>query len=125
MPTINDAIIGGQSVAVGIIAHAGGTQALATPLTAAINSIATCATAADSVALPQACSGAEVIVENLGAASCQVFGQAATGDTINGVATATGVAVANAKRAIFFCTQGSGTLNGANVPGKWGMILSA
>ena len=46
------------------------------------------------------------IIQNATATSMQVFGSGT--DTINGVATATGVAVAANKFGIFFCT-GAGT----------------
>lgn len=98
---IVDALLGMQSVANAVTARAGGTQALATPLTAAFNRISVCATAADSVALPLAVAGLEIAIANDGAASAQVFG--AGTDTINSVATATGVAQANTARAVYKC----------------------
>lgn len=88
------------SVVTGIIAHAGGGQASATPLTGQFNSVDTVATLADSVALPAATYvGQEVEVVNNSATSMQVFG--AGTDTINGVATATGVAQAAGKMAVY------------------------
>jgi len=123
MPMINDLLLGGESVSVGLVAHAGGGQAAALPLTSTVNVLATVATAADSVMLPQAVLGTVgVIVDNTaGANSCQVYGQPATSDTINGIATATGFAVASGKRALFYCYQ---TSIGGGV-GKWGSILTA
>lgn len=86
----------GTSATTGITAHAGGTQALATPLTTGGNLIATCATANDSVRLPvSTIPGIHIIITNNGAASAQLYG--AGTDTINGVATATGVAIAPGK----------------------------
>lgn len=84
----------------GITAFAGGGQSSATQLTAQMNHIGTCATAGDSVALPKAGSfqpgdarlggiGNMVLIHNRGAASCQVYGK--TPDTVNGIATATGI----------------------------------
>ena len=97
-----------QSVSLGtgpkldtITAHAGGGKASATPLVAGLNRITVCATNGDSVLMPPAVSGAEVVVINDGAANAQVFGQGT--DTIDGVATATGVVLTAAKRDIFFC----------------------
>lgn len=89
-----------------ITARAGGTKALATVLTAAVSRITVCATNGDSVLLPQAWQGSQCMVINDGAANAQVFGQGT--DTIDGVATATGVVMSAAKRNIFYCV-----LNGA------------
>lgn len=88
-----------KSVTDGITAFAGGGQTSATALTSALNRISVCATNADSVKLPvvsDADIGIEVDVINDGAANAQVFG--AGTDTIDGVATATGVALAAAAR---------------------------
>lgn len=109
----------------GITAHAGGGQTLATQLGAQSNVIATCATSADSVKLPEivqspgalspvgASVGAIIVVANLGAANAQVFGGGT--DTINGVATATGVTLPAGTSSIFVATgftQSSGV-------GRW------
>ncbi len=75
----------------GLTALAGGAKAGATPLTGMFNQVATVATAADSVLLPAAVDGRDITVRNDGANACQVF---APTETINGVATATGVAQA-------------------------------
>lgn len=101
------------SVANAITATAGGTKAAAFVLTADMNRISVCATAADSVLLPPAKVGATMAIANDGAASCQVFG--AGTDTIDGIATATGVAIATTKRRIFWCT----------VDGNWNSLLGA
>lgn len=84
-----------------ITATAGGTKAAAYALTKAINRISTCATAADSVLLPAAKAGMSIYIANDGAAAAQVFG--AGTDTIDAVATATGVVLTNAKRCIYVC----------------------
>lgn len=91
----------------GITAHAGGGQGSATALTAGINRVTTVATAADSVALPAATAGLFVAIVNDAANALQAFG--AGTDTINDVATATGVPVAGKTMAVFFCP----------VAGKW------
>lgn len=104
------------SVTTPIVATPGGTQAAALALTAALNELTTVGTAADSVKLPLAVAGLSVQVFNTTATSAQVFG--AGTDTINSVATATGVALAAGKNAIFFCTK---TAPG----GTWRMVLSA
>jgi hypothetical protein len=106
---------GGQSYATSITATAGGTRAAAIPLRAAINRIAVCATAADSVALPPAVGGQEVSIINGGAAAAQVFAAVGTSDTINGVAAATGISLAAAGKAQFV-SPGAGL---------WFTILSA
>ena len=88
-----------KSVQDGIVAFAGGGKASATQLAAAVNRLSTVATGADSVKLPGVSAadvGIEVEIINDGAASAQVFGSGS--DTIDAVATATGVALANATR---------------------------
>jgi len=91
-----------------------GTQSTSLLLTAGINRVATVASANDGVKLPPAIAGTTVVVIN-GAAvnSMQVFGTSP--DTINDVATATGVAQAAGKSGIFSCP----------VAGKWYRNLSA
>ena len=101
------------SAADGITAFAGGGQASATALTKTVNRVATVATAADSVKLPASAAGLVVLVVNGAANSMQVFG--AGTDTINDVATGTGVAQAGGKAASYFCP----------VAGKWYRTLSA
>lgn len=89
------------SVTTAITAFAGGGQASATALTTEYNIIATCATIADSVRLPELAAnyiGQRVIVVNDGAASCNVF--PFTGQNA-GAGTNTAVAVAAAARAEF------------------------
>lgn len=114
---LNSDVVSLGSVATGITAHAGGGQGSATALTAAINSIDTVATAADSVALPAPTFvGQRVTVINTTATSMQVFG--AGTDTINGVATATGVAQAAGKTADYIAiTTGAGA--------AWFRLISA
>ena len=110
----------------GITAYAGGGQTNATLLTAQFNKVTVVGTAADSVKLPQISAvpntlgavGSSVIVRNADSAdSLQVFGSGT--DTINDVATGTGVAVAAGKTAIFICHSWNGTV------GNWYMVLSA
>lgn len=98
----------------GIVAFAGGGQTNATLLAATINRVATVANAADSVKLPPSYAGAVIYVVNGDAAdSMQVFGSGT--DTINDVATATGVAQAAGKAATYVCP----------IAGKWYRVLSA
>jgi hypothetical protein len=93
------------SVATGLTAHAAGGQASALALTASINRVDTVGTAADSVKLPApSYVGQQVVVINNAASnSMQVFG--AGTDTINAVATGTGVAHAAGKTAVYYATS--------------------
>lgn len=75
-----------------IVAFAGGGQASATLLSHLVNSVDTVASAADSVKLPVPTKvGQVVIVINTTANAAQVFGSGT--DTINAVATGTGVSL--------------------------------
>ena len=76
----------------GIVAHAGGGQANATQLSAVINRVTTVATTADSAVMPASVAGWTVTVINSGANALQLFGLGT--DTINGVASGTGISVA-------------------------------
>jgi hypothetical protein len=98
-----------------IAAHAGGARALATPVRQAITLIAVCATAGDSVMLPPATGGQLLWLINAGAASAQMFADASTSDTINGVAAATGVALAAGKSITLV----------SPISGAWFGVLSA
>lgn len=77
-----------ESAANAVTAHSGGGQALAFPLTAEMNKVTT-ATQGDSVMLPPSAAGLTILVENATGFNIRVFG--AGTDTINSVATATGV----------------------------------
>lgn len=109
-----------QSSAAGITAEAAGTQAAATLLTKTVNSVDTVAGAADGIKLPLAVAGTIIYLTNNTATSMQVFGDGT--DTINigagDVATATGVAQAANKSAIYFCTVSAPA-------GKWQRVLTA
>lgn len=100
----------------GVTAHAGGGQASATQLTGTMANVSTVATAADSVKLPEANAGAFYMLRNSAANSMQVFGYGT--DTINAVATGTGVAQAATTSALYFCTSSAPA-------GKWFRVLSA
>ena len=101
--------------AASITAHAGGTRTPATPITTALTLIAVCATTADSCALPPAMGGQVLWVTNGGAASAQLFADPSTSDTINGVAAATGIALASGKSITLF----------SPLAGSWFGVLSA
>lgn len=74
-------ISSGGAVTTGIEAHAGGGQADATQLAYGTNEVTVVATAGDSVKLPAAVTGANVIVKNDGANTLDLY--PATGDTID------------------------------------------
>lgn len=109
------------SEALGITATASGNQTTATLLPDGCNEITTVANSGDSVKLPPAVGGMTVFVANQGANPCQVFGSGI--DTINNVATATGVSLTNGKNAVFFCIKSANAA--AATAGEWYMILSA
>ena|SRR5579862_664163 len=91
------------SVEDGITATTSGTQANAYQLFATINRLTTVANATDAVKLPGPPRIGQVVqIINDGANPAQVFGHGT--DTIDGVATATGVPLTNATRAFFTCT---------------------
>lgn len=109
---VTQGIVGG--VANGLTAHAGGGQASALQLTAGINRVTTVATAADSVKLPAAKAGAQIVVINADAAdSMNVF--PTSGDKINALAADAAFAMAANKTAHFYCA----------VDGTWNSILTA
>lgn len=120
----------GSNVEMTITATAGGGQANARPLAAQINDVLTVASGNDSVALPKITGaafgsntlgqvGTLVLVRNASANSMQVFG--ASPDTINDVATGTGVAVGAGKAALFWSYNYTQSTN----VGEWVMLLSA
>lgn len=84
-----------------LTAHAGGGQANALALTSEMSRISTVATAGDSVRLPASAAGLTIILENAGANPMQVYG--AGTDTINGVATGTGVSQMQGSVVIYTC----------------------
>ena len=92
-----------SSVEDAITATAGGTKAAAYQLTATVNRLSVVASAGDSVLLPKAPSiGQMVQVINDGAQNADIYGNGT--DTIDGVATATGVVLSAASRSLFVCT---------------------
>lgn len=95
-------------------------QALGFPLTAAVNQFSTVAASSFAV-LPPAVVGMGVWVVNDGGQTLTVCGAAGTADTIDGVATATGVSVSNARRTYFKATATALTASGATaaVVGTW------
>lgn len=83
----------------GVTAHAGGGRASAYAITKDVTEIATVGTAADSVVLPAALAGMQMIIINDGANAAQVFANGT--DTIDGTAGATGVSQAAAAKVMY------------------------
>lgn len=118
-------LAGGQNFeyAAGIIAHAGGGQANATPLPIkSIIEVDTVATADDSVSLPVSDAGMRLTVINATANSMNLYASPLNNgknggakDTINGVANATAYAIAAGLTVTFVCAS----------PGKWFALKSA
>ena len=99
---------------VNVTARAGGGQANATQLLYDGANVSTVATAADSVKLPTAKPGAEYNLVNEHATNAiQVFGGGT--DTINKVASATGVSQAAGVAAYYFCVYA----------GNWSRVQSS
>lgn len=90
-----------------LTAHAGGGQTNALALSTEVNRVTTAATAGDSVMLPPSSPGLTIFVINHGAKPIQVYGSGT--DTIDDVATATGVSQ----------MQGSNTIYTCATTGKW------
>ena len=105
-----------------ITAKAGGGQTSATPLTTEVNRITTAATAGDSVGLPAAIAGLTIFVINHGAKSIQVYG--AGTDTINDVATATGITQMQGSNTIYTCTTTGKWYSNGTAEGYFGSFLT-
>ncbi len=87
-----------------VTALAGGTRVTATPVLNAANvEITVSATANDSVVLPPAKVGFDIVVVNNGVASAQIFANGS--DVINATAGSAGVALAAAATARFHCVK--------------------
>jgi len=87
-----------------VTAHSGGTQALATPLTADINAVTTVAAAGDSVALPLGVAGMNITISNQTATNnLDVYVANGSTDTINAIATGTAFVIAATKTTTFYC----------------------
>lgn len=98
----------------GITAFPTGGQAGAVPLMATINRVSTVGSANDSVRLPAAVAGLQVVVSNATAATSMNVFPAGT-DAINALAPSAAFAIAGAKTCQFFCATA----------GQWHTILSA
>jgi hypothetical protein len=112
LPSVDSSDVGkalGEMVSAqtGITAFAGGGQGSATAITRAFNRITTCATGGDSVKLPKALPGAQVMIANRGAAACNVFPQ--TGEAINALSNNTALSLGINAVGIYSCA----------LAGKW------
>ena len=85
-----------------LTANAAGTQGAATLMPSCLNRITTVAAAGNSVKLPASAAGMTIIATNSGANPMQVYGTSP--DTINGVATATGVSQMQNSVVTYTCT---------------------
>ena len=92
-----------ESTTNAIVAHAGGGQTNATVLYSEVNRVTTVATAGDSIALPVSQSGLTIMVVNNGTNPMQVYGNPATTDTIDGVASGTGVSQMPGSTVFYTC----------------------
>lgn len=116
---------------IGIVALAGGGQTGATSLTAQVNRIDTVASGNDSVSLPKIgpvseasanlCPVGHIVFVKNASASNAAFVIGKTPDTIDGVATGTGVSLTAAKGALYVAVSYNPTTN----VGDWMSILSA
>lgn len=111
----------GWDTATGLVATPSGVQATAVLVPATVTCVDTVATAADAVKLPPAVEGRVFVLSNRGVASMQVFGSGS--DTIDGVATATGVAQGNGLTAMYIAVRSANSSIG--VAGQWVRMLSA
>lgn len=90
-----------------ITAKASGTQSTATQITTRVTRVSTVATAADAVKLPASAPGKVFYIINDASLPMQVFGTSP--DTINDVATATGISQTGHSLGVYACS----------VKGKW------
>lgn len=102
-----------SNMGTGVTAGTTQTQAGATALTSMINRIAVCANSGDGVRLPASAVGLAIIVINRGAQPALVYGGGT--DTINGIATATGVPLGVGTEAVYIC----------DVAGNWEVSISS
>ena len=97
-----------------LTAHAGGGQALGTPLTRQINRVTTVTTGGDSVLLPAAIAGRWVVVINAAAANAMdVF--PASGEVIDAAAANAALSIVADNSVAFYCA----------VAGTWNSVISA
>jgi hypothetical protein len=103
-----------QSVVDNITAKAGGGQANAILMTAAINRVTTVGSSADSVKLPPSLAGLDVVVINAAAANAMNV-YPTSGEAINALSADTAFSVTANKVATFYCCTA----------GRWHSLLTA
>lgn len=91
-----------ESIQDNITANAGGGQGAAFQITTQTARVTTVATAGDSIKLPASNPGCEIVIINHGANPMQVYGSST--DTIDDIATATGVSQMANSFVIYSCT---------------------
>jgi hypothetical protein len=108
----------------GIVAHAGGGTAAATPLSLGFNEVDVCATAADSVQLPPAILNAWCWVYNGGAASMNIFSlqSNAQNNSVTDVTIPHGVVTPNAGTAAVALAVGHTSLFVCMTVGVWKQV---
>ena len=101
-------------ISTGLTAHAGGSQQTTeTPALTEVNEVVTSASSNDSITMSCKAAGQTRFVENA-AASNAIKIYALTPGTVNGIATATGYAVAAGKSAFCIATALTTTANACN-----------
>lgn len=95
-------LIGANSSATGVVAMAGGGQANATQITANINLLSTVAANGDSVKLPAAIAGREIVITNNGS-SIAAAAFPAVGESINQLAANVAVTLPKGQTISFVC----------------------
>lgn len=105
-----------------ITAFAGGGQTSATQLANEVNRVTTVATAGDSVMLPPSLPGLSIAVINGASKAMQVYG--AGTDTINGVATGTGVSQMPGSATLYMCAASGAWFTNGTGEGFSGSLMT-
>lgn len=112
-----------ESAANNLTAHAGGGQGSAYQIANELNRFTTVSTAGDSAVLPASVGGLTILINNAGSNPMQVYGLGT--DTINGVASGTGVSQMAGSEVIYVChATGNWEANGLGT-GYFGSLESS
>ena len=84
-------VAGTQSFSSNVVASPIQTQAGATPLISSLNRVSVSSAPGNGVALPPSFPGEVIVIDNRSGNSIQVYGNNAAQDTINGIASGTGI----------------------------------
>lgn len=109
-----------RSASSGITAYSGGGQASATSLTKFINRVTTVAAIGDSVKLPAAVAGMEIVVINSGASTMNIYPQ--TGETIDAMAVNAPYGLSTAAKVVRFLCAVTGAWVGGSVSATGGGV---